>query len=107
MRNEICRQHFRDGQEFTLRFSLAIQEPKHRAQILAGGPELGIEADGLAIELFSLRQILQLRVRDSDLLADIRVGRLRAMQIEQKLESTAGFALLQKRLRPGEGVLAV
>src|SRR5436309_13876875 len=107
MRNEIRRQYFGDGHEFTLRFTLAIQEPKHRAQILTGGPELRIEADGLAIELFSLGQILQLRVRDSDLLADIRVGWLRSMQIEQKLEGIPGFALLQKRLRPGEGVLAV
>jgi hypothetical protein len=63
---------------------------------------LGIEADGLAVELFSLRQNLQLCVRDPDLLAHIRVGWLRAMQIEQKLEGILGFALLQKGLRPGE-----
>ena len=54
-------------------------------------------------KLFSLGQILQLRVRDSDLLADIRVGWLRSMQIEQKLEGIPGFALLQKCLRLGEG----
>jgi hypothetical protein len=41
-------------------------------------------------------------VRDPDLLAHIRVGWLRAMQIEQKLEGILGFALLQKGLRPGE-----
>src|SRR6266851_2718424 len=107
MRNEIRRQYFGDRQEFTLRFTLAIQEPEHRAQILARGPELGIEADGLAIELFSLLQILQLGVRDADLLADIRVGSLRAMQVQQEIKGIPGFALLQKGLRPGEGVLAV
>jgi hypothetical protein len=63
---------------------------------------LGIEADGLAIELFGLSQILQLCVRNPDLLADIGVGWLRAMQIEQKVEGILGFALLQKGLRPGE-----
>src|SRR6266446_6089893 len=106
MRNEIRRKHFGDRQKFTLRFTLAIQEPEHRAQILVRGPELGIEADGLAIEFLSLLQILQLCIRDPDLLADIGVGWLRAMQIQQKLEGIPGFALLQKGLRPGEGVLA-
>jgi len=103
MRNEIGRKYFGDRQEFTLRFTLPIQEPKHCAQILAGGPELGIEADGLAIELFSLFQILQLGVRDPNLLADVRVEWLQAMEIEQKIEGILGFALLQKILRLGEG----
>ena|SRR5438552_13083028 len=103
MRNEIRRKDFGDRQKFTLRFTLAIQEPKHRAQIFTRGPELRIEADGLAIELFSLRQILQLCVRDPDLLANIRVRWLRAMQIEQKLKGILGLALLQEGLRPGKG----
>ena len=67
-----------------------------------------VQARRLAIELFCLRQFLRLRIRNPDLLAHTRVGRLAAMQLEQYLQRIASLALFKERCRAAQGrVLAV
>ena len=58
MRNGMGRKNLGDCQKLALRFFLAIQEPKDGAQIFAGSPKAGIQADRLAIEFLRLSEIL-------------------------------------------------